>query len=173
MATEIPKKRKSPVVRVAVLAIMASVVCVATMLIQIPIPQTKGYINIGDTMIFVTALTFGAVAGGFAGGVGSALADVLSGYAYFAPITLIVKGIEGLLAGLITNKKKVARDVIAVAIGGSEMILGYFLAEFYILGVEWGALAEVPGNIFQILAGGIVGIPLALVLRKRLPEILK
>jgi uncharacterized membrane protein len=173
MATEISKKRKSPIVRAAVFAIMTALVCVATILIQIPIPQTKGYINIGDTMIFVTALTFGTVAGGFSGGVGSALADVLSGYAYYAPITLIVKGVEGLLAGLIANRKNVARDVIAVAIGGSEMILGYFLAEFYILSVRWGALAEVPGNIFQIVAGGIVGIPVALVLRKRLPEILK
>jgi hypothetical protein len=41
---------------------------------------------------------------------------------------------------------------------------------------QWGlggALAEVLPNIAQIAIGGIVGIPVALVLRRRLPEILR
>jgi len=53
------------------------------------------------------------------------------------------------------------------------MVIGYFLVELYVL--QWGlggALAEVPANIIQIIIGGIVGIPIALVLRRRLPEIL-
>jgi uncharacterized membrane protein len=54
------------------------------------------------------------------------------------------------------------------------MIFGYFLVEFYPL--QWGlggALAELPGNIAQIVIGGLIGIPLAHVVRRRLPEILK
>jgi hypothetical protein len=35
------------------------------------------------------------------------------------------------------------------------------------------ALLEVPGNIVQVAIGGLVGIPIAYVVRKRLPEILK
>ena len=54
---------------VAQAGIMAALVAVATFLVQIPIPATKGYLNFGDIVIFVSALTFGPIVGGFAGGV--------------------------------------------------------------------------------------------------------
>jgi len=151
---------------------MAALVCVATFIIRIPNPPTQGYINFGDLMIFVSALTFGAVIGGYAGGVGSALADILAGYAHFALYTLIIKGAEGSISGLISNQKSMSRDVLAVIVAGVEMISGYFLIEWYLYG--WGAaLTEVLGNITQIAVGGIVGIPLAIIIRRRLPEVLK
>lgn len=59
---------------------MVALVTVATMLIQIPIPATQGFFNIGDAIIMVTALTFGPVVGGIAGGLGSSLADLLGGW---------------------------------------------------------------------------------------------
>jgi hypothetical protein len=34
-------------------------------------------------------------------------------------------------------------------------------------------LGEIPANIAQIVIGGLIGIPIALVLRRRLPEILR
>jgi hypothetical protein len=52
------------------------------------------------------------------------------------------------------------------------MVIGYFLVEFYLWGLG-GAVAEIPGNMAQIAVGGLIGIPVALVLRRRLPEILK
>ena len=90
----------------------------------------------------------------------------------FAIPTLVIKGLEGLIAGLVTNKKSVYRDAIAVVAAGAEMIVGYFLVEAYLWGVG-GALTEVPANIAQIAIGGLVGIPVALVLRRRLPEVLR
>ncbi|MGA3059048.1 MAG: ECF transporter S component [Candidatus Bathyarchaeia archaeon] len=155
---------------IAQAGIMAALVEVATFLVQIPIPATKGYLNFGDIMIFVTAFTFGPIVGGFAGGVGSAISDVSSGYGYFAPFTLIIKGAEGIIAGLISNRLSRKRDITAVFIAGAEMVTGYFLAEFFGLSEHWAALGEVPFNILQIAVGGIVGIPIAIILRKRLPE---
>lgn len=164
------KTKKSNVVRVAASGVMAAFVCVATIIVQIPNPPTRGYINIGDAMIFVSALTFGMAVGGFAGGVGSALADILSGYSYFAPITLVVKGLEGLIAGAISNGKSWRRDLLAVVTGGSEMILGYFVSEAFLMGFGVvAALTEVPGNIFQIVAGALIGIPVSSIIRKYLP----
>ncbi len=148
---------------------MAALVAVATFIVQIPNPATRGYINFGDIMIFVSALTFGPFVGGFAGSVGSAISDVASGYGYFAPFTFIIKGVEGMLAGLISNRSNVICDGLAVVLAGSEMVGGYFLVETYLYGVP-SALTELPGNISQIVAGGLIGIPLALLLRKRLPE---
>jgi uncharacterized membrane protein len=152
---------------------MAALVAIATFIVQIPNPATRGFINFGDIMIFVSALSFGPIVGGFAGSVGSAIADVASGYGYFAPFTFVIKGIEGALAGFISNRTSVPRDVLAVVIAGAEMITGYFLAEFFPLQFEWAALTEVPGNISQILVGGFIGVPLAIIIRKRLPEILR
>ena len=163
---------KKPLVQLSLVTIMTALVAVGTLILRIPNPM-GGYFNVGDVMIFVSALTFGPLVGGFAGGVGSAIADMI-GFPLFVIPTLIIKGLEGFIAGLVTDKKGVLRDVLAVVVAGSEMIIGYFLVELYPL--DWGlggALAEVPGNVAQIVIGGIIGIPIALVLRRRLPEILK
>lgn len=149
---------------------MAALVAVATVFVQIPNPTTRGYINFGDIMIFVSALTFGPIVGGLAGSIGSSIADIATGYAYFAPFTFVIKGVEGTIAGLISNQKSVRRDVLAVVFAGLEMIIGYFLAEFFPLQLGWAALTEVPGNVSQIIAGAVIGIPIALLIRKRLPE---
>jgi len=151
------------------MAVMSALVAVGTLIVRIPNPM-GGYFNVGDVMIFVSALTFNPLIGGVAGGLGSAIADII-GFPVFAVPTLIIKGLEGLLAGLITNKKSLYRDIIAVLVAGTEMITGYFLVEVYLWGVG-AALAEVPANIAQIALGGLIGIPVALVLRRRLPELI-
>jgi uncharacterized membrane protein len=168
-----PKTLVRFLIKLLLAAIMAALVTVATVLVQIPNPATGGYINFGDIMIFVSALMFGPAVGGFAGGIGSFLADIASGYAFFAPYTLVIKGSEGLIVGLISNRRSVSRDVLGVVLGGSVMIVGYFVAEFYPLQLGWAALTEVPGNISQVIVGAVVGIPVTLALRKRLPEILR
>ena len=155
---------------VAQAGIMAALVAVATALVQIYIPATRGYLNFGDIMIFVSAFTFGPIVGGFAGGVGSAISDVATGYAYFSPFTLIIKGAEGLIAGLISNRLSRKRDILAVVVAGSEMVAGYFLAEFFGLSEGNAALVEIPANILQIAVGGTIGILVAVILRRRLPE---
>lgn len=164
------KTTKTTTLIIAQAGVMAALIAVTTALVQVPIPATKGYLDFGDIMIFVSALTFGPLIGGFAGGVGSAISDAATGYAYFAPFTLIIKGAEGLIAGLISNRVSKKRDVIGVTFAGVEMVSGYFLAEFFGLSERWAALGEVPFNILQIAVGGIIGIPIAIILRKRLPE---
>ena len=161
---------KATLIQISLWGVMAALVCVATLLIRIPNPM-GGYFNVGDVMIFVSALTFGSIVGGVAGGLGSSLADLI-GFPGFAIPTLVIKGLEGFLAGLVTNKKSIFRDILAVIVAGVEMIAGYFVVESYLWGVG-GALLEIPGNIGQIAIGGIVGIPIALILRRRLPEIIK
>ncbi|MCW3997412.1 MAG: ECF transporter S component [Candidatus Bathyarchaeota archaeon] len=161
--------QRNTVIRLSLTIVMTALVAVSTLLIRIPNPM-GGYFNLGDVMIFVSALTFGPIVGGFAGGLGSAIADII-GFPLFAIPTLIIKGLEGLIAGLLANKKKIYRDVIAVIIAGVEMVVGYFVVEWFVL--QWGlgsALAEVPANIGQIAVGGIIGIPIAYLLRKRFPE---
>ena len=164
-------KKEKAVIQISLIVVMTALVTVGTLIIRIPNPM-GGYFNLGDVMIFVAALTFNPLIGGIAGGLGSSIADIV-GFPLFAIPTLVIKGLEGLLASLIKNKKNVFRDILAVVAAGTEMVIGYFLVELYVL--QWGlggALAEVPANIAQVTIGGLVGIPIALVLRRRLPEIL-
>ena len=76
-------------------------VMVATLLVRIPVPG-GGYFNLGDVVIIFSGLFGGWKAGLIAGGIGSALADLI-GFPVFAPITLIIKGLEGLVAGLVNQ----------------------------------------------------------------------
>lgn len=90
--------------KLTLIAMFIALTTIATMVIQIPIPATKGYLNIGDTLLICAGLLLGKTVGGIVGGIGSAMADLLSGYAFYAPITLVVKGLEGYLAGALNEK---------------------------------------------------------------------
>ncbi len=85
-------------------AIFTALVAVATAVFQVYIPETKGYFNIGEVMIYTTALLFGPVVGCIAGGVGSALADMITGFYIYAPATLVIKGVEGYVVGYLFRK---------------------------------------------------------------------
>jgi uncharacterized membrane protein len=170
MPTKKFDNKRIALIQVVLSGIMAALVAVATFFVQIPNPATGGYINFGDIMIFVSALTFGPMVGGLAGSIGSSIADMAAGYSYFAPFTFVIKGAEGVIAGLLSNRVNIRRDVLAVIFAGLEMIIGYFIAEFFLLQLGWAALTEVPGNISQIVVGGILGVSITLILRKRLPE---
>jgi len=88
---------------------MIALVFVATYVIKIPIPFTQGYIHAGDAMIFLSAILFGPLIGGLAGGIGSAMADLFGGYAIWAFPTLIIKFFMGYLVGFFgyrTEKRK-------------------------------------------------------------------
>ncbi len=146
-----------------------ALVAAITLMVQVPIPQTKGYINLGDAMIMVMALLFGWKVGFLAGGLGSALADLIGGYAHWAPFTLLIKGVEGLLVGLIAFRdKKPSTRLVACVIGGLEMVAGYFFVEVFLYG-KGAALAEVPGNFFQAGVAAIVA-PLFTLLLVRLGD---
>jgi len=94
------KKTVSPFT-LAVTAVSTAFVCVATMIFSVYVPSTEGFFNIGESMVFLSALLFGPVVGAFAGGVGSMLADILLGYSYYAPATLVIKACEGYVVGFL------------------------------------------------------------------------
>lgn len=97
------EKATSPF-NLAVTAVFTALVCVATMIFSIYIPATKGFFNIGESMVFLSALFFGPFVGAFAGGVGAALADLLLGFPHYAPATIIVKACEGAVVGVLKKR---------------------------------------------------------------------
>jgi uncharacterized membrane protein len=159
----------TPTAVIAMAAVMAALVCMATMLIQVPIPATEGFFNVGDALIMVAALTGGPIVGAVAGGVGASLADLLGGWYVWVVPTLLIKGVEGFLAGWILSRSRhrVPHLVLAWAVGGGEMVLGYFLVQVYLYGVA-AALVELPFNLVQMAVSGIVGIPISHALKRML-----
>ncbi len=96
------KKAKSSFT-LAVTAVSTALVCIATMIFSVYVPATRGFFNIGESMVFLSALLFGSYVGAFAGGVGSMLADILLGYSYYAPATLVIKAFEGYIVGFLKS----------------------------------------------------------------------
>jgi len=97
--------RITSTIQLAITAVFTSLVCVATMVFSVYVPQTRGFFNIGETMVYITALLFGPLIGSFAGGVGSMAADIFLGYPHYAPATLIIKACEGGIVGILSRKK--------------------------------------------------------------------
>ena len=56
---------------VAEVAVFSALVFVATIVIAIPSVSTSGYVNFGDTVIFIASAFLGPLGGFIAGGVGS------------------------------------------------------------------------------------------------------
>jgi len=96
------EKHPSPFA-VAATAIFTSFVCIATMIFSMYVPSTEGFFNIGESMVFLSALLFGPYIGAFSGGVGAMLADILLGYPYYAPATLLIKACEGFVVGFLSR----------------------------------------------------------------------
>lgn len=85
-------------------AVFTALVCVVTIMFSIYVPNTQGFFNIGESMVFLSALLFGPFVGAFAGGIGSMLADLLLGYPHYAPATLIIKACEGAIVGALKKR---------------------------------------------------------------------
>ena len=141
-------------------ALFAALSCVATMSIRTPTPGTGGYIHPGDAIVILSGVILGPVWGFFAGGIGSALSDLIGGYFIYVPITFVIKGLVALAAGLLYQKvgKNQKSRYIAVILGGvADIILvagGYFVCEFFIYGA--GAAASIPANIIQGVGGLVI-----------------
>jgi uncharacterized membrane protein len=110
---------------IATTAIFTAFTAAVTLSIAVYIPATKGYFDVGEVMVYITAMLLGPSIGAFAGGVGSAISDAILAPVY-APGTLVIKGTEGFIVGYLTRRNpaglsrrgwKVAGAVLGVILG--------------------------------------------------------
>ena len=144
-------------------------VAAATSVFSVYIPATTGYFNVGEIMVYTSALLMGPYVGAFAGGVGSMISDLSLGYPYYAPGTLMIKGLEGFIVGYLGTRpfpsvSKARWRGIAVGFGlVFSLALGYVGASFLsgdhpiYLGGVWNLPAftfdvNVPDYFWPILA---------------------
>ncbi len=143
-------------------ALMASLTCVATMIIKIPTPL-QGYIHLGDCIALLCGWTLGPIYGFCAAGIGSALADLLSGYFVYVPVTFAIKGLVALIAWgaytLIRGKRDIIGLCLSSVIAELFMVAGYYLFEGIMYGFA-ASLVNVPMNLIQALGGVVFGVVL-------------
>lgn len=163
--------KDTPALKISTVAVMTAVTAALTLWVRIPLPS-RGYITLADVIIYFCALVFGPFTALIAGGLGTAVADLV-GYPQFAPISFVVHGLQGLVAGLLLRGAAGAgggRRVLAFAAGTAVMVGGYFLAEIFLLGTG-PALLELPFNLVQNVVGVAVSLPLALAVRRAWPPV--
>ncbi len=148
-------------------ALMAALCCVATMVVQIPSPM-QGYVNLGDCFVLLSGWLLGPWYGFAAGGVGSMLADILLGYAHYAPGTLVIKGLMAMAAALILRSMHGSKAgyLVGGAVAECIMVAGYFGYASLLLGKGLAAAASIPGNLFQGVVGLAAGLALVTVMER-------
>ena len=155
--------------RIVITALMAAMVCVATMIIKIPSPM-KGYLNIGDCIVLLCGWLLAPGYGFVAAGLGSALADMFSGYLTYAPATFLIKGSMALIvfACFKLMNKRISRlpsQIIGAVLAEIVMVLGYYVFEGFMYGFIPSAV-NIPANAVQGAAGLILGIILVKVFER-------
>ena len=161
---------KNTTQKIVISSLFAALICVATMLIKIPSPL-KGYINLGDGIVLLAAWVLPLPYGLVAAGLGSALADLFSGYVVYAPVTFVIKALMAVVAysfyKLFAKKAKTTVSrIFSGILSELVMILGYFLFE----GVLYGfvpSLVNIPANAVQAVAGIIIGVVLITAFEKQ------
>ncbi|HEX2034154.1 MAG TPA: ECF transporter S component [Chloroflexota bacterium] len=153
----------------AATAIMTAVVTVFTAAIQVRNPASGGYFNLSDVAIIFASVTFGPWIGLVAGGLGTAIADLILGYAQFAPLSFIAHGGEGLIAGLIAVRRP-SWLVVAWIAGVAWMMAAYFVGEVLMFGAAQATADLLGTNWIQALAG-VLGLPLYYAVRAAYPPI--
>ena len=167
------KTKSDKLIKVTTAAMLAAFTCVTTVIIRIPMAGTSGYINLGDSIVLLTAFILGGPFGALSAGLGALLADLLAGYAAYIPGTFAIKFLMALTAGalqkLLLNRKvnKVAAMILSAIVGECIMVVGYFAYEGLVLSYGSAAAFSIPGNVFQGVTCIITGVILTLALSKR------
>ena len=134
---------------IAITGVLAALTCAATMVVRVPSPS-GGYMNLGDTLVLLSAWLLGPWYGAAAAGIGSALADLI-GYPLYAPATLLIKGGMAIIAGLLLRK---GRSRLLPALPAEAlMVAGYWVFDGMLTGSLLGAAAGIPSNLMQAAFG--------------------
>ena len=160
---------KTKTQKLVIASLLAALCCVATMIIKIPSPL-KGYLNLGDCVVLLSAWLLPPWYAFAAAGIGSALADLFLGYATYAPATFLIKGIMAIIAyycfkGMHKKIGNLASRIIGGTLAEVEMVAGYYIFEGFLYGFL-PSVANVPANAMQGIAGLVIGLILIKIFEK-------
>jgi uncharacterized membrane protein len=139
--------------------------------IKLPIAANGGLVHLGTAMLFIASFLFGPKKAALAGAIGMGLFDIVGGWALWAPITIVARGLQGYIVGKIAwskgrNGTSIAFNVIATIVSIPFMIAVYYIGEGILYGNWIAPLASIPGDLVQNILGIIVAVPVCVALKK-------
>lgn len=147
-------------------ALLTALTVLFTMVLKIPVGPDC-YIHLGEPIVFLAVMALPRKYACFSGAVGTALADILGGYAFWAPWTFVVQLIVVLIFGFFIDRAKNSSGsrkilnipfaeflgyVVTVVIG----TIVYFFAEYMLFGNIVEAATCIPFRILLLTSGGII-----------------
>ena len=159
--------KKLSVKNLALSGLLGALVLVFTAWLHIPVGN--GYVHIGDAFIYLAAVLLPTPYALLTAVGGAVLADCLSGYALWAPASLIIKALTVLLFTSKKPKLLNLRNVLAPVGAGVLCAGGYYLYEAVLYGDYATPLLSVPGNLMQSLCSAVVFFLVAGALKNRKP----
>ncbi|MDR1568116.1 MAG: ECF transporter S component [Streptococcaceae bacterium] len=150
---------------ITLIALITALTVALSLNFIIPVPQTKGFVTICDGGIYLAAMLLGGYPALLVGGLSGALLDLLSGYPQWLIFSLIIHGLQGLIAGKIIYQKSASRTALGLSLASILMIAGYAFAGWLLNGWGYG-LASLPGNLIQNIFGVLIAVPAFKVLQK-------
>lgn len=132
-----------------------------TAFVNIHIPSlggAGGLIHLGNVPLLIGAMIYGKRTGAIAGALGMGLFDILSGWAIWAPCTIITCGLMGFAVGAICEVgKKMPHRILAVGVALAIKLCGYYIFESMVLGNGLvAALKSIPGNVIQVSFAAVI-----------------
>lgn len=124
------------------------------------IPSHTGYTHIGDGFIYIAACILPLPYAVATGAVGALLADCLSGFAIWAPASVIIKSLTVLCFSSKNEKIVCLRNILALIPAWFVCIFGYYLYESIITGNFIAPLAGIMGYITQCALSSILFVVL-------------
>ena len=160
---------KTKTQKIVIAAMLAALTCIATMIIKIPSPL-KGYLNLGDCVVLLSGWLLSPLYGFLAAGLGSGLADLISGYGVYVPATFIIKGVMSIAAyfgfRFLQNKvTNISARIVSGIVAELIMVFGYYVFEGFLYGFG-ASLVNIPANAVQGVAGLIIGTILVKIFEK-------
>ncbi|WP_422481064.1 ECF transporter S component [Pleomorphochaeta sp. DL1XJH-081] len=169
---------KMTALRIALIAVLTAVVVVFTLMVRVPTP-IRGYISLCDVVITFAAFLFGPWVAAIAGGLGTGIADLIGGYAQWAPLSFVIHGVQGMLIAIIARAgmrsgvpgdAKLFKMALGGVVGMIIMTGGYYIAGGFLYGFE-AALVEIPLNLMQSGVGVVLGIAVSRAVLKAYPPV--
>ena len=152
--------------------LMTALVFIATFVPHIPIPL--GYAHLGDAVIFLLALLVPRRPTIIAACLGSALADLLGGFALWAVPTIVIKyGMAEIVYRIAPQGRAMGqgRIVTALLLSSLWMAFAYTLVGAVLYDGLIAALTSTPGLLAEGIVNSIAAFLLLPMLRGRIPQI--
>lgn len=147
-------------------ALLTALVLICTLILKVPVGPDC-YIHLGDAVILLAVILLPRGYACFAGAVGATLADLMGGFAFWAPWTFAVKLLFILVFGFFLDRSRKNAsektllgvpviELIGLVVSGIVAVVGYFLSEYMLFGNWIPAATCIPFNIIQVTVAAII-----------------